>query len=176
MTAVRYLIVIFLVMLVSACSDAKQGQSAKSLPDNPENRTTVAKHYLEVMPTKNMLQAIASRAVQGFPEKDRKPFMEIMGSPDVEKEANRLMLDELVKNFTVGELNAMVAFYGSPEGQSAIKKFGPLMAAVMPQIQQIVKKDLAAMQKPPESKEQPKPQAPLELPGKNKPNASPGKP
>jgi hypothetical protein len=175
MTAVRYLILIFFVMMVSACSDAKQGQSVKSLPDNPENRTTVAKRYLEVMPTKDMLRAIASRAVQGFPEKDRQPFMEIMESPDIEKEANRLMLDGLVKHFTVGELNTMVTFYGSPEGQSAIKKFGPLMAEVMPQIQQKVKNGLAETQKPPESKEQPKPQAPPEPPGKKEPKASPGK-
>lgn len=175
MTIVRYLIVIFLVMMVSACSDAKQGQSAKSLPDNPEHRTTVANRYLEAMPTKDMLRAIASRAVHRFPEKDRKPFMEIMESPDIEKEANRLMLDGLVKNFTVGELNAMVIFYGSPEGQSALKKFGPFMAAVMPQIQEKVKEGLAETQKPTVSKEQPRPQAPPEPPGKKGPKASPDK-
>ena len=175
MTAVRYLIVIFLVMMVSACSDGKQGQPVNLLPDNPENRTTVAKRYLEVLPTKDMLRAIASRAVQGFPEKDRKPFIEIMESPDIEKEADRLMLDGLVKQFTVGELNAMVTFYGSPEGQSAIKKFGPLMAAVMPQIQQKVQQDLAKNQKPPESKEQPQPQASPEPPVKKGPKTSPGK-
>jgi hypothetical protein len=43
MTARRYIIVILLVMMVSACSNANQGQSAKSLPDNPENRTITAK-------------------------------------------------------------------------------------------------------------------------------------
>jgi len=161
--------------LVSACSDARQGQSAKSLPDNPENRTTVAKRYLEAMPAKDMLQAIASRAVQGFPEKERKPFMAIMGSPDIEKAANRLMLDGLVKNFTLGELDAMVAFYGSPEGKSAVKKFGPLMTEVMPQIQLIVRQGLAATQKAGESEEKPKPQALPGPPEKKSPEASPGK-
>ena len=34
----------------------------------------------------------------------------------------------------------MTAFYGSPEGQSASRKFGPYMMGVMPQIQQEVKK------------------------------------
>ena len=56
-------------------------------------------------------------------------------------------MEGLVKNFTVGELNAMTAFYGSPEGQSASKKFGPYMAGIMPQIQQEVKKAMDEKQK-----------------------------
>jgi hypothetical protein len=175
MTVVRYLIVIFLVMMASACSDAKQGQSAKSLPDNPENRTALANRYLEAMPTKTMLLGIANREVNRFPEKDRKPFMEIMQSPEMVKEANRLMIDGLVKNFTAGELNAMVIFYASPEGQSALKKFGPFIAEVMPQIQEKVKKGLAETQKPTVSIEPLKPQALPVPPGKKAPNASPGK-
>lgn len=175
MTAVRYLIVIFFVMMVSACSDARQGQSAKSLPDTPENRTAMANRYLEVMPTKIMLRGIARREVHRFPEKERKAFMKIMESQDIEKETNRFMLDGLVKNFTVGELNAMVTFYASPEGQSALKKFGPFMAAVMPQIQMKVEKDLEETKKPTVSKEQLKPQAPPNPPGKKGSKESPGK-
>ncbi len=175
MTAVRYLIVIFLVIIVSACSDAKQGQSAKSLPDNPENRTKVATRYLEAMPPKIMLQGIAKREVHHFPEKDRKPFMEIMESPDFEKEVHHIMLDGLVKNFTVGELNAMVTFYASPEGQSALKKFGPFMASIMPQIQEKVKEGLAPTQKPTVTIEKLNPQAPPQPQGKKGPEASPGK-
>jgi hypothetical protein len=172
MTAVRYFIVIFLVMMVSACSDASQGQSAKSLPDNPENRTKMANRYLEVMPTKIMLRGIARREAHRFPEKDRQPFMEIMESPDIEKETNHLMLEGLVKNFTVGELKAMVTFYADPDGQSALKKFGPFMAGVMPQIQEKVEKDLAETRKTSVSKKEPKPQAPPEPPGKKAPKAS----
>jgi hypothetical protein len=175
MTAVRYLVVIFLVMMACACSDAGQGQSAKSLPDTPENRTTLAKQYLEAMPTKIMLRGIATREVHRFPEKDQKPFMEIMASPEMEKEANRLMIDGLVKNFTVGELKAMVTFYSSPEGQSALKKFGPFIAEIMPQLQEKVKKGLAETQKPTVTMEPLKPPAPPGLPGKKAPKASPGK-
>jgi hypothetical protein len=175
MTTLRYLIVIFLVIMVSACSDAKLGQSAKSLPDTPENRTTLANRYLEAMPIKIMLRGIARREVHRFPEKDQKPFMEIMESPEIEKETHRLMLDGLVKTFTVGELNAMVTFYASPEGQSALKKFGPFIAAVMPQIQEKVQKGLAETQKPTVTMEPLKPQAPPGPPGKKGPTASPGK-
>ena len=70
-----------------------------------------------------------------------------MESADLEKAASRITLEGLVKNFTVGELNAMTAFYGSPEGKSASKKFGPYMMGVMPQIQQEVKKAMDEKQK-----------------------------
>lgn len=175
MTNARSFIVIFLVMMLSACSDTRQSQSVKSLPDNPENRTVAAKRYLEVMPPKDMLRGLASRVGQAMPEKDRKQFVEIMEGPELEKTAYRLTLDGLVKHFTVDELNAMVAFYGSPEGQSAVKKFGPLMTEVMPQIQQEVKKALAQIQPPPESKEVPKVQVQPEPPKTKEQKAVSGK-
>lgn len=147
MTGVRYLVVILIMVMASACSDGQQGQSAKSLPDNPENRIVVAKRYLEVMPPKEMLQGMANRVVARLPETNRKAFMDVMSSQDIEKAAYRFTLDSLVKHFTVDELNAMVAFYGSPAGQAAYKKFSPYMGEIMPQIQQEVKKALEEVQK-----------------------------
>lgn len=144
MRRVRYLMVIGLILLASACSDTRQ---VKLLPDTPENRTAAAKQFMEAMPPKGMLQGLASRVTPNLPEKDRKAFVEVMNSPDIETAASRITMEGLVKNFTVGELNAMVAFYGSPDGQSAYKKFGPYMAGIMPQIQQEVKKAMEEKQK-----------------------------
>ena len=144
MRRVRYFMVIGLVLLASACSETGQ---VKSLPDTPENRTAVAKKFMEAMPPKDMLNGLASRVAPNLPEKDRKAFVEVMHSPAIETAAFRISMEGLVKEFTVGELNAMVAFYGSPEGQSAYKKFGPYMAAIMPQIQQEVKKAMEEKQK-----------------------------
>ena len=59
----RYLLVILVMVMASACSDTRPGQSAKSLPDNPENRTVLAKQYLEIMKPKDMLQSVAGRVV-----------------------------------------------------------------------------------------------------------------
>jgi hypothetical protein len=166
MTMVIQILTMLLLVLTSACSDIKPGQSAKALPDNPENRAVLAKQYLEIMPAKDLLNSVAGRVSQSLPERERKAFTDIMGSPAMEKEAHGLLLDGLVKHFTTGEMQAMVTFYGSPEGQSSLKKFGPLMAEVMPKIQLEVKKALTAAQKPPESeapktpKEQPAPPAP----------------
>jgi Uncharacterized protein conserved in bacteria (DUF2059) len=143
----RYLLVILVMVMASACSDTRPGQSAKSLPDNPENRTVLAKQYLEIMKPKDMLQSVAGRVVPRLPEKDRKPFTDIMNSPAIEESAYRITLDGLVKHFTVGELNAMLAFYGSPDGQSASKKYGSYLGEIMPQIQQEVKKAVAEVEK-----------------------------
>jgi hypothetical protein len=156
MARVTPLIIILLVAMTAACT-----QSASSLHDNPENRTTMAKKYLEVMTPKELLQGVASRVVPTLPEDNRKVFTEVMNREDVQQASYRIMLDSLVKNFTVAELNAMLAFYGSPDGQSAWKKFSPYMSEIMPPIQQEVRKAIAETQKQPETKEPaaPQPQA-----------------
>jgi hypothetical protein len=166
--------------MASACTDTGQ---VKSLPDNPENRIAAAKRNLEAMPPKELLQGMATRFAPNLPEKDRKIFLEVMGSADLEKAATRIMEEGMAKNFTVGELNAMAVFYGSSEGKSAAKKFGPYMAGIMPQIQQEVKKAMDEKQKL-EPKGQPeavappaaKPGAPPAAPPAAKPAAPPAAP
>ena len=146
-----------LILMASACADTGQ---VKSLPDTPENRTAAAKRFVEAMPPKELLQGMAARFAPNLPEKDRAAFVEVLNSPDMEKTAIRITTEALVKNFTLGELNAMVAFYGSPEGKSAAQKFGPYMMGIMPQIQQEVKKAMDERQKQAGSKGQPEPAAP----------------
>lgn len=162
MTSVRYLMALVLVVMVSACSDARQDQAAKALPDNPQNRTVVAKRYLEVMPPKEMLHEVASRVAPTLPEPNRKMFMEVMNSPGIEQATERITLEGLVKHFSVDELNAMVGFYGSPIGKSAFKKFAPYMGDIMPQIQQEVRKavtEAQQQQNPKEPQTQPQPES-----------------
>jgi hypothetical protein len=156
MGRLRYLMVFLLIVMVSACTDAKQGQSAKSLPDNQENRLVEAKRFMEIMPPKELLQGLAQRITPSIPEKDRKMFMEVMNGKDIEQSADKITLDALVKHYTAGELQAMVTFYGSPEGHSAYKKFPGYMGDIMPQIQQEVKKAMVEAQKQQAPQEQPK--------------------
>ena len=137
----------------------------------------MAKRYLEVMPPKELLEGVAKRVNPTLPEANRKVFSEVISSPEIEKAAYRIMLDSLVKEFTVPELEAMIAFYGSPAGQSAWKKFSPYMNEIMPPIQQEVKKKVAAaMPKQPEAKEAPKPQPPVVPPAPQGPKEPAGKP
>ncbi len=150
MVRVRFLFLLLLAVVAASCTGTGPGQEARNLPDTPENRAVAAKRYLEAMPPKEMLQGVANRIVPSLPEKERKPFMAVMNSETVEQAAYRITLDSLVKNFTVGELNAMVAFYGSPEGQSAYRKFDVHMRETIPRIQQEVKKALEVAAKQPE--------------------------
>jgi hypothetical protein len=170
MRRVRNFMVIGLLLLASACADTGQ---VKSMPDNPENRAVAAERYMKAMPAKEMLQSLAARIAPNLPEKDRATFMEVMNSPDLEKTASRITKEALVKNFTVGELDAMTTFYGSPEGQSASKKFGSHMMGIMPQIQQEVKKAMDEKQKQAGSKDQPAPGAPKGAPAPAAPQAGP---
>jgi len=147
-----------LIIMVSACADSRQGQSGKSLPDTPENRQAEAKRFMEIMPPKELLQGLAQRVAKTVPEKDREMFVKVMNSKDTEQSVHKIILDALVKHYTVGELHAMVAFYGSPEGHSAYTKFPAYMAVIMPQIQQEVKKSMVEAQKQQPPQEQPKPQ------------------
>jgi hypothetical protein len=158
MESLRHFMIILLIFMVAACADSKQGQSAKSLPDNPENRLVEAKRFMEIMPPKELLQGMAQRIAPSIPEKDRKMVMEVMNGKDIEQSANKITLDALVKHYTAGELQAMVAFYGSPEGHTAYKKFPAYMADIMPQIQQEVKKAMVEPQKQQPPQEQPKAQ------------------
>jgi hypothetical protein len=168
MRRVRNFMVVGLVLMASACADTGQ---VKSLPDNPENRAAAAKRFVEVMPPKDMLQGMATRFAPNLPEKDRKTFLEVMSSPELEQATLRIMEEGLTKNFTVGELNTMVTFYGSPDGKSAAKKFGPYMAGIMPQIQQEVKKAMDEKQKQEGSKDQPEPAGPKASPAPKAPAA-----
>jgi hypothetical protein len=150
---------ILLVVLSSACTS----QPAKPLPDTPENRTAEAKRYLEAMPPKEMLREVANRVGSKFPENEQPVFKQVMASPAMEKAAYRISLEALVKNFTAGELKAMVDFFGSPEGQTAYKKFGAYMSETIPLIQQEVKKSMAELQQqhtPPGPSAPPAPQKP----------------
>ncbi len=156
MIRVKYLLVILLVVLASACSDTR---SAKSVPDTPENRTAAAKRYLEIMKPKDMLDGVAKRVSPTLPQNDLDVFTKVMNSPELEQATRNIMLTALVKDFTVGELNAMVAFYGSPEGQSAYKKFVPYMEEIMPQIKTEVRKIAAEERKKAEPKAAPPPPA-----------------
>jgi hypothetical protein len=169
--------VIGLLLMASACADTGQ---VKSLPDNPENRAAAAKRFIEAMPPKELLQGMATRVAPNLPEKDRAIFVEVLNSPEMEKAASRICSEALAKNFTVGELNAMVTFYGSPDGKSAAKKFGPYMMGIMPQIQQEIKKAMDEKQKQQGSKDQPEavtpPAAKPGVPPAAKPPAPPASP
>ena len=172
MTRHTCLVVLVLLVMASACSEAKQGQPTQSLPDNPENRTLLAKRYLTIAPPGELMHAAADIAVKSFPEPDRKIFLEVMYSKALEEAMYRFQLERMVNNFTLHELQALVTYYGSPEGKSAQEKLASLSMEVLTQLQQEVKKAMEVAKKPqPGPQPQPAPPAPKE----QKPPQAPSK-
>jgi hypothetical protein len=109
---------------------------ASDVLDTPGNRQAAAERYIAVSPMDSMMRDMVEKSAQNLPNDQRKPFVEIMTKYVRIDVLERSAISSMVRHFTVQELNALADFYGSPEGQSAIKKFGLYMADVMPVVQQ----------------------------------------
>ncbi len=147
MLRVKSLLLLLVLLAAAACSEQKAPQpvaAPTAVADSEENRLAAAKQYLEVSPPQEMLTEMTGKVVKMLPEKSQKVFLEVMQSKSLQEATYNITLKALVKHFTVSELKAMSAFYGSPEGRAIHKKFGDYMTDVMPQVNKEV---LAALQK-----------------------------
>jgi hypothetical protein len=123
----------FLVLFVSAfCIEV----SAADIPDTHGNRLAAAGRYLDAVPMKDMMRDMVTESAKNLPENVRPSFVQFMTKTIRVDVMERTALASMAQHFTVKELNALADFYGSPEGRSAMKKFGAYMADVMPVIQQ----------------------------------------
>ncbi|MCL4501022.1 MAG: DUF2059 domain-containing protein [Deltaproteobacteria bacterium] len=159
MLRVKSLLLLLVLLAAAACSEQKAPQplAKPAAPaDTEENRQAAAKQYLEAAPPQELLTEMSGRVVKMLPEQSQKPFLEVMNSKSLRESTYNITLKALVKHFTVHELKAMTAFYGSPEGKSIRQKFGDYMGEVMPQVNKEVIAALQQIKSPPEaSKESP---------------------
>jgi hypothetical protein len=103
--------------------------------DNPTTRRAAAERYLVVADLDKMMADMATATAQNLPPEQAAGVKDLLTKHvrmDALKEA---MLIAMVKHFTTRELDAMATFYGSPEGKSALAKFGPYMGDIMPMIE-----------------------------------------
>jgi hypothetical protein len=143
--------------------------------DTPENRKLAAERYLKAVPPRDLLHNMEANVLRRIPEPRRKLFREAISDKKLEQATYRITLAALVKHFTPQELNAMTAFYGTPEGKSVRGKFGPYMADVMPQIRGELRKVFIKQ----EEQAQPQAEKPGTVkggPGQPGPKAAPAKP
>ena len=106
------------------------------IADSPDNRQAAAARYLAVAPMERMMDDAIEKMADRLPSGQRETFVEIMTHYVRTDVIKRAAASSMVRHFTAGELNALADFYGSPEGRSAMTKFGAYMADVMPVIQQ----------------------------------------
>lgn len=109
---------------------------ATEIPDTFGNRQAAAERYLAVAPMDSIWRDMIGKTAENLPESQRKSYVNYMTKYFRIGVLERAVVSSMVRHFTVRELNALADFYGSPEGRSAMNKFGAYMADVMPVIQQ----------------------------------------
>ena len=129
----RALIVGLLVLLASSLTSTS---IAADIPDTHGNRLAAARSYLEVVSMKDMMRDMIAESAKNLPENIRPSYVQYMTKAVRVEVLESTALASMAQHFTVRELKALAAFYGSPVGRSGMKKFGAYMADVMPAIQQ----------------------------------------
>jgi hypothetical protein len=122
-----------LVLLVSLFAGAA---FAADVPDTHGNRLAAARSYMDAVPLKDLIRDVVDETAKNLPEDARPSYVRFMTQSIRVDVLEGATLASMARHFTVRELKALAAFYGSPEGRSAMKKFGGYMADVMPVLQQ----------------------------------------
>lgn len=127
---IRSAFVVVFLMLGMQCA------LAGLVRDTPENRQAAAERYLAVAPFGRLMKDAIEKSALTLPVERRSSFRELMTRHVRLDVLERAAKASMVRHFTVQELNALADFYGSPEGRSAMRKFGDYMADIMPAVQQ----------------------------------------
>ena len=102
--------------------------------------------YMRAVPMSKMLEDTYAEMAKQIPPEQRDSFIaamrQIVRADVLEKVARSAML----KTFSTDELNALADFYSSKHGASAMAKFGPYMAEVMPPLMQEVQRAVQELQ------------------------------
>jgi hypothetical protein len=139
------------ILTIIAISVSFSAANTFAAADTPETRRKEAERYLQATPPKKMFEDIAEKMAVNVPADQRAQFKELMTSQLDVAALTKAMMDAMVKHFTTEELKALADFYGSPVGQSAMRKFGDYMADVMPAIQTEMMKAQSKMGEPPKT-------------------------
>jgi hypothetical protein len=129
-----------IAMLVMVLPAAGAAQS----PDTLEARQQAVRRHLAAVPIEGMLDDMINTLAGQIPEARRPEFIDLMKKMIVPDTVRAMTMEAMPRHFTVAEIEAMTTFYGSPEGKSIMKKFGPYMGDLMPRVQAEV---LRALQK-----------------------------
>lgn len=103
--------------------------------DTTEARKTAAKKYMEVVGMERIIEDTSKAMAAQMPEAERVKFLEYMKVADWSK-VLEASIDGMAKHFTVKEIKALEAFYGSAEGKSIMTKFPTYMNDMMPIVQE----------------------------------------
>ena len=120
--------------------------AAADVDDTPDTRMAAAQKYVVALDFTKLMDGALRAGLQGAPDDQKEEFFALAKKHIDYDRMSKLMVAAMVKNFTTKELNAMVVFYGSPEGQSAMAKMPAYMSDVMPVIQSEIQRTLVGIQ------------------------------
>ena len=112
---------ILLAALLPVCLFAALA-AAGDRSDMPENRIEAAKTYLELVPVERMAENVARNIMLIIPEEKRELFRKGVSEGLAEAGIEDIMVKIVAKHFSASEIDAMTAFYGSPEGKAIERK------------------------------------------------------
>jgi len=106
--------------------------------DDTEARTKAAELCLKASPPEDLVNQMLDGIAKN-PRAQMTPADEASIKASIDfKVLHKAMLDAMVKDFTADELKMMATFYGSPEGQSIMKKMPGYMNDIKPVMMQQV--------------------------------------
>lgn len=131
----RFCLLFSFLLAVPLAAQNRSGVPA-AVPDTPSNRLAAAKRYMKIVPPEELVAATIEQVASQLPPDRQEPFKAALRKVIKVERIEEITLQAVAKHFTVKEINALAAFYSSPEGRSISRKFGAYMADVMPVIQQ----------------------------------------
>ncbi len=120
-------------------SDDATKDQAES-PDDYEAKLKLSKEMHEIWPIRSRMERALDAISKRAPEARQQVFKTEMRKMIDFKALEQASVDAMVDIFTVGELEAMIAFYGSKEGRSIDYKKGDYENALEPVMQKMVDK------------------------------------
>lgn len=128
---------LFLSATVTMTASA-QSQSA--------DKEAAVDRYLRAVPMAKMMDDTYAEIAKQLPQDKRAQFLADMHSLIKIERLEQLARSAMIKTFTVEELNALADFYSSPNGASAMAKYGTYMGEIMPPLMQEVQRAVQEIQ------------------------------
>ncbi|MBI1215536.1 MAG: DUF2059 domain-containing protein [Alphaproteobacteria bacterium] len=147
----KKLLVLAIASLIVTAQPAKAAEDTGQAPAvqtaqrdaDYDARIEAAKSYLRVNSVRNMLDLMLEN-IRKNPQMNLSPAFWDGVKDSIDYDAlDDIAAKALAKTFTLDEINAMVVFYGSPAGQSIMKKMPAYMAEVTPAVQEQMMKSVA---------------------------------
>lgn len=123
----KYLAVLFVLSFVLV--GPVSAETAK--PDDAKERLSLAKDLHDIRHIRDAIHADIEAYAQQIPQGDREDFMRYVALKINFDALEQLSITYTAEIYTVPEMKAMIAYYGSPDGQSAEAKgvlYGPKIA------------------------------------------------